>query len=122
MSVWLSQNLIYLININILVISFLTSFALLIIHTYFMLNNTTTWEQFSRRNITYLRNIKNSHANPFHESYLKNIFQFFCYFNTVKWENVYVKFKNTNMDSNNDTISVDSDQENRRIEIELSSD
>jgi hypothetical protein len=83
-----------------------------------MFTNTTTWEQFSRRNITYLRSIKDNKANPFHESYLKNVFQFFCYFNTVHWENVYVKFKNKNISE----TDVESDHENQQIKIELSSD
>jgi hypothetical protein len=85
-----------------------------------MFTNTTTWEQFSRRNITYLRSIKDNQANPFHESYLKNVFQFFCYFNTVHWENVYVKYKNKNVSIQE--TDVESDYENQQIQIEVSSD
>ena len=86
-----------------------------------MFTNTTTWEQFSRRNITYLRTIRDSKVNPFHESYFNNILQFFCYFKTIKWESVYTKFKNRNSDPNE--TSCESESENRRIDvIEVTSD
>ena len=114
-SQWLESNLILILDLHILFFSFLVCFGLLLIHTNFMITNTTTWEKFSRRNITYLRSIKDDTTNPFHESYLKNIAQFCCYFRTVEWENVYVKFTNSklnkspthqeNQTSTNDTSS-----------------
>lgn len=94
---WLSVNTIYILDLHILFISFLACFGLLSTHTYFMITNTTTWEKFSRRNITYLRSIKDDTLNPFHESYCKNIFQFCCKCKSIEWENVYVKFSNSNI-------------------------
>lgn len=95
--------------------------SLLIMHTYFLINNTTTWEQFSRRNITYLRSIKDAKLNPFHESYFRNILQFFCLCKPVKWETVYTRFKNRNQSRVNDDDS-DSEHETRPMEVEISSD
>ena len=89
---WLVVNLLFLLDLHVLIISFIVSFSLFIIHTYFIFTNTTTWERFSRKNITYLRKIKDSSLNPFHESYLKNIALFFCKCSTIKWESVYLKF------------------------------
>lgn len=116
---WLALNLVYAMNMNVLLISFLACISLLIMHTYFMIHNTTTWELFSRRNITYLRTIKDTKVNPFHESYFRNIVLFFCACRTVKWENVYTRFKNRNLDPNE---SSDSERETRPMEIEVSSD
>lgn len=86
---WISYNIIYIVDLHALFISFLVCFGLFLIHTNLMLTNTTTWEKFSRRNITYLRSIKDESINPFHESYLRNILQFCCYCNNVEWENIY---------------------------------
>lgn len=89
---WLAVNVIYIVDLHVLFISFLVCTGLLLTHTYFMITNTTTWEKFSRRNITYLRTIKDDNLNPFHESYLKNILQFCCHCKTVDWENIYIRF------------------------------
>ncbi|CAF0913687.1 unnamed protein product [Brachionus calyciflorus] len=94
-STWLLKNLLFLFNAQILVISFSITFALFIIHTYFMVTNTTTWERFSRKNITYLKIFKNDSYNPFHQSYLKNIYLFLFSPRDNKWENVYAKFFKT---------------------------
>lgn len=72
--------------------AFLVCCGLLLTHTYFMITNTTTWEKFSRRNITYLRTIKDETLNPFHESYCKNISQFCCNFKTIEWESIYLRY------------------------------
>jgi hypothetical protein len=77
---------------QVIVVAFVTSLSLFIIHTYFMLNNTTTWEKFSRRNITYLRIIKNDKYNPFAQGYLRNIYLFLCSPKSTKWEVVYATF------------------------------
>lgn len=57
-----------------------------------MLTNTTTWERFSRKNITYLRIIKNDSYNPFQLGYLRNIYSFLCSPRSTKWDNVYATF------------------------------
>ena len=75
-----------------LVIGLLVSFSLFIIHTYFMFTNTTTWERFSRKHITYLRVIKNDSYNPFHHGYLHNVYLFLCASRSTKWDNVYATF------------------------------
>jgi len=105
---WLAVNTIYIVDLHILFMAFLVCTGLLFTHIYFMLNNTTTWEKFSRRNITYLRTI-NDNYNPFHESYCKNIAQFCCQCRTIEWENIYVKFTNSqcgNIGNNNRNIDV----------------
>ena len=89
---WLYFNLLFLFDIQILAISFLVTFALFFVHTYFIITNTTTWERFSRSNITYLRIIKNDAYNPFHSKYFKNIKQFFCYSENMRWEVTYARF------------------------------
>lgn len=89
---WLVANSIYILDLHVLFISFLVCCGLLLTHTYFMLTNTTTWEKFSRRNITYLRTIKDETLNPFHESYCKNISQFCCNFRTIEWESIYLRY------------------------------
>lgn len=89
---WLGRNLLLLFDLQILVISFLVSISLFLIHTYFMLTNTTTWERFSRKNITYLRIIKNDSYNPFQLGYLRNIYVFLCSSRSTKWDNVYATF------------------------------
>ncbi len=89
---WILSNFVYIINLHLLFVSFLVCFGLLLIHLNLMLTNTTTWEKFARRNITYLRSIKDDSANPFHESYLKNIVQFCCYCKSIEWESIYNKY------------------------------
>jgi hypothetical protein len=79
-------------DMQILVVSFLVAFALFFVHTYFMFTNTTTWERFSRNNITYLKIIKNDSFNPFHSRYLKNVKDFFCYPDNMRWEVTYARF------------------------------
>ena len=91
----------------ILVISFLVCTSLFAIHTYFMFNNTTTWERFSRKNITYLKIINDEKLNPFYENCCRNIAHFFqCNFCTAsshvgseatsedesRWESIYLKY------------------------------
>lgn len=88
---WIAMNTIYIVDLHVLFISFLACFCLLLVHIHFMITNTTTWEKFSRRNITYLRSIKDDSLNPFHENYCKNILQFCCYCKNIEWENVYLK-------------------------------
>lgn len=112
---WLAINLIYIIDLHILFVSFLVSTGLLLTHIYFMLTNTTTWEKFSRRNITYLRSIKDDTINPFHESYCKNIFQFCCQCRTIEWEKIYVQFSNSTRNcagSANSSVRVHIEQSN----------
>jgi hypothetical protein len=94
---WMRINILYLFNIQVLLVSLLASLPLFSIHTYFMITNTTTWEKFSRHNITYFRALKDSSINPYHLSYLKNVFQFCCINREETWENVYADFiKNSN--------------------------
>jgi hypothetical protein len=87
----MASNAIYIVDLHILFVTFLVCSGLLMTHTYFMVTNTTTWEKFSRRNITYLRSIKDDNLNPFHENYCKNVALFCCQCRTVDWENVYLK-------------------------------
>ncbi len=103
----------------------MVSFALLLIHTFFMITNTTTWEKFSRKNITYLRSIKDNSINPFNEGYCKNILLFFCYCDDVKWENAYVKFTNSNTVGKNNAENIAAEKtvpENDQIQIVYSSE
>lgn len=88
---WMSINVIYIVDLHVLFVSLLVTFGLLMTHSYFMVTNTTTWEKFSRRNITYLRTIKDENLNPFHENYCKNIMLFCCQCSTVDWQNVYLR-------------------------------
>lgn len=88
---WMSINVIYIVDLHVLFVSFLVVSGLLMTHTYFMITNTTTWEKFSRRNITYLRSIKDDNLNPFHENYCKNVMLFCCQCSTVDWQNVYLR-------------------------------
>ena len=101
-------NTYLLICLILLAISFLICTALLGIHTYFMLNNTTTWERFSRKNITYLKIINDEKLNPFYENCCRNITHFFqCNFcassdgdvpteatseDENRWERIYLKY------------------------------
>lgn len=114
---WLALNAIYMVNLHILVVSFAVSLSLLLIHTYFMLTNTTTWERFSRKNITYLRAIKSSRANPFHEGYLRNTCRFLCSCGAASWENVYVRFTNK-IPSHNLATSAASDVEMGQVTMQ----
>lgn len=57
-----------------------------------MLTNSTTWERFSRKNITYLRIIKNDNSNPFQDGYLKNIYYFLCNSKQNTWDYLYANF------------------------------
>ena len=99
-SYWLLKNFYYLFCMHILIVSLLVCLALFVIHTYFMLYNTTTWERFSRKNITYLKVINDEKINPFYENYCRNVANFFsCGFTSKssanderKWENVYIKY------------------------------
>lgn len=110
---WIKYNLLFLFDMQVLVISLIIGTSLFIIHTYFMLTNTTTWERFSRRNITYLRIFKNESFNPFHSSYLYNTFQFLCSCHNIRWENIYSKFiinmqnNTSNGDDSSSTSSSD---------------
>lgn len=89
---WFAFNLLYLFNMQVLVIGLLVMLSLFLIHTYFMFTNTTTWERFSRKNITYLKIIKNEKLNPFHIGYLSNVKEFLCYPRGFKWETIYAQF------------------------------
>lgn len=103
-STWLLKNLLFLFNAQVLVISFFLTFSLFVIHTYFMITNTTTWEKFSRKNITYLKIFKNESYNPFHQSYFKNIYIFLFGPRDHTWENVYAAFfKNNVKESSNNS-------------------
>lgn len=121
---WLAVNTIYIVDLHVLFMSGLVCFGLLLTHSYFMLNNTTTWEKFSRRNITYLRSVKNNY-NPFHESYCKNITQFCCQCKSIEWENIYVKFTNSacgNQSGSDDNTGVTQNVTHHEISITESSE
>ncbi|RNA23020.1 putative palmitoyltransferase ZDHHC12 [Brachionus plicatilis] len=110
-STWLLKNLLFLFDAQVLVISFFLTLSLFLIHTYFMITNTTTWEKFSRKNITYLKILKNESNNPFHQSYLKNVYLFLFGPRDNTWENVYAAFfksnlKESNMSNNNSENEV----------------
>ncbi|CRG99539.1 palmitoyltransferase, putative [Plasmodium relictum] len=64
----------------ILVFFFLMIFCLIIYHSYLCLINETTWENVSKKKISYLKNISKKHNNPFFLSYKKNVIIYFCYF------------------------------------------
>ena len=103
---WFKHNLLFLFFVNVLAISLLVTSLLFIIHTYFMITNKTTWERFSRRNITYLMNLNSDSFNPFHQGYLSNVANFLCY-RHVKWEDTYIKLIGVNCQ---DSVS-ETDQE-----------
>lgn len=104
-SSWLTKNLLLLFNAQVLVISFFLTLSLFLIHTYFMITNTTTWEKFSRKNITYLRIFKNDSYNPFHQSYIKNIYLFLFGPRDNTWESVYAAFFKTKVKESSTTNS-----------------
>ncbi len=86
-----------------------------------MLTNTTTWEKFSRRNITYLRIIKNDSYNPFHYGYCKNIYLFLCSPKSNKWESIYAHYIKTKhvkpfQDDENNSVSSSSNDVEIRID------
>lgn len=113
---WLMRNLLFLFNMQVLLISYFVSLSLFLIHTYFMLTNTTTWERFSRHNITYLKIIKNDSYNPFHQSYCKNIYIFLCSPKENRWENVYATFFKNKVKTNE--MSTSSSENEVKIKIE----
>lgn len=81
-----------------------------------MLTNTTTWEKFSRKNITYLRIIKNDAYNPFQQGYLRNVYLFLCSPRDNKWDNVYATFVKNKLKPDQFDDSNSSDNE---VEIKL---
>jgi len=94
-SEWVYVNWLYLFDLHVLCMAFLVCFFLLLIHTYLMATNKTTWEKASRKRITYLQVFGDDESyNPFHEGYCRNILMFLCYFKEVKWEVTYKKFLN----------------------------
>ena len=119
---WLYYNLLFLFDLQVLFVSFLVAFALFFVHTYFLLTNTTTWERFSRKNITYLKIIKNDSFNPFHSKYLKNIKEFFCYPDNMRWEVTYARFIKSKYDelkvNDNDTTNSSS-EDTDEIKIQM---
>ena len=111
-SEWITANLLYLFNLQVLIISFLVTFTLWSIHSYFMLTNTTTWEKAARKRITYLKSLKNDSFNPFHEGYCRNIFLSFCYWKDIKWENFYKGVLNEDDDVQNGRIHNNNNNNN----------
>lgn len=110
-TLWMYHNSYLVLCMVILVVSFFICTALFAIHTYFMFNNTTTWERFSRKNITYLKIINDEKLNPFYENCCRNVAHFFqCTFctslgsgshagseatsedETTRWESIYLRY------------------------------
>jgi hypothetical protein len=84
-----------------------------------MLTNTTTWERFSRKNITYLRIIKNDTYNPFQQGYLRNVYLFLCSAKDAKWDNVYATFVKTKLKPDQMDHAGSSSDEDDEVEIKL---
>jgi hypothetical protein len=94
-SIWFHVNIVYVFNLHVLVVALAVCLTLFLVHTYFMLTNTTTWERIARHKITYLNSLDDPISNPFNEGYLKNMSRFFlCYLNGVKWNLIYNHFMN----------------------------
>jgi len=77
-SLWLNKNVFRLFSMHILAVSIVAVTILFVIHSYFMLTNTTTWEKVSRHRITYLKHLPEEEYNPFDQGYCRNIYLFLC--------------------------------------------
>ena len=88
---WIKSNIIYVMDLCVLLPASFTLICLLCMHSYFAVTNTTTWEMMARERITYLKNI-DFDRNPFHQGYCKNIYHFLCWKSVVRWEVLYQKF------------------------------
>jgi palmitoyltransferase len=94
-SPWLHVNKFRLFTMHVLVICFCAVSILFIIHSFFALTNSTTWERVSRHRITYLNRLPDEDLNPFHQGYCHNFFcSFLCHRIKDKqqhWDVVYKK-------------------------------
>lgn len=87
-SEWFSSNIVFLIDIIILLIGGVVITGLLSFHTYLMVRGLTTWEVVSRERISYLKKLDDEN-NPFDEGCFRNILHFLASMNTRHWEKVY---------------------------------
>jgi len=94
-SPWLHVNKFRLFTMQILVICFCVATILFLIHSFFAITNSTTWERVSRHRITYLNRLPDEDFNPFHQGYCHNFFySFLCHRIKDKhqhWDVVYKK-------------------------------
>ena len=72
----------------VLAISMLVVVLLFGCHSYLIVIGRTTWEHMAHSRISYLKIFKEG-VNPFHEGYLRNVFQFLCHCRLRKWEKVF---------------------------------
>ncbi|ELT92972.1 hypothetical protein CAPTEDRAFT_150818 [Capitella teleta] len=87
---WFWTNIIFIINLLILVPGGFACWCLLGMHTYIAAVNQTTWEIVSRGRITYLSKLADD-VNPFHEGYIRNCYSFLLTSGKRRWERVYAK-------------------------------
>ncbi|XP_013420301.1 probable palmitoyltransferase ZDHHC12 [Lingula anatina] len=87
---WFNLNVLFVLDILILIVGGLTVTGLLTFHSYLMLTNMTTWELVSRERITYLRNL-DEELNPFHQGYCRNAITFLCNCRLTQWASLYAK-------------------------------
>ncbi|XP_028827668.1 palmitoyltransferase ZDHHC12-B isoform X2 [Denticeps clupeoides] len=87
---WLRTNGVLLGATLVLGLLCLTVLLLLGSHLYLVSLNTTTWEFMSRHRISYLKHC-GMDENPFDRGTLRNLWDFFCVWGTVVWEQVYFR-------------------------------
>ncbi|KAL5011325.1 hypothetical protein ScPMuIL_009876 [Solemya velum] len=85
---WFSSNVVFLIDLAILLPSGFVVGGLVSFHTYLMVRGLTTWEVVSRERISYLKKLDDDH-NPFNEGCMHNVLHFLASMNTRHWESIY---------------------------------
>ena len=74
---WLRDNVLSFVCLLLTFLSLMVVGLLFLYHTYLMLTGQTTWEQASRSNITYFKDLQELY-NPFNEGCCCNLFNFLC--------------------------------------------
>ena len=93
---WAYTNGALLLVMFVLAVSMLVVALLFGCHSYLIVIGRTTWEHMAHSKISYLKIFKEG-VNPFHEGYLKNVFQFLCHCRLRKWEKVFQR-RSINLD------------------------
>lgn len=95
-SQFLLKNLVFLIDLGVILIGGCSTLCLTVMHLYVAIFNVTTWEFMSSHRISYLKDCDYSQS-PFHLGYLQNFLVFMFAGNVQDWKAIYQKnFKKSN--------------------------
>ncbi|KER33758.1 DHHC zinc finger domain protein [Opisthorchis viverrini] len=87
---WFRLNVLFLIEIIVLMIIGIPLTVLLGFHTYLALASKTTWETVAYEKIAYLQHL-DDHANPFNQGLARNCFAFCCSRYPLGWDRIYAE-------------------------------